>query len=404
MAYRTMRSSFHEGKVRPEDELASRLALPGTTRLGFALDGDELFFTTCDDVYGLLLKAARLDKDIALLVRSLPPEAVNHYIDSSLIDEIVLTNDIEGVYSSRREISELLDSLGKHAGKRRFRGLVQKYIILSSSQTVPLQTCEDIRALYDDLVLDEVIDEKKSNEPDGELFRAGTAEVFDGAGRVIHSGTYPESRIAEELKRALAVLNDESIEPLVRVSVFHYLFGYIHPFYDGNGRANRFISSYVISRHYEPIVGLRLSYAVKENISKYYGAFSTCEHKLNKGDLTPFVIAFCEIVVKAMTSMCDSLVERKAGLVKYTNKLDELPECGNPRVREIAEALVVATLFSPNGLTADQLGNSFGVSRQTVYKRVDPLGNAGVLVKTKIGRKTFYTLDFKALDKSAVLR
>lgn len=180
----------------------------------------------------------------------------------------MLTNDIEGVYSSRREISEVLDSLSKRVGKRRFRGLVQKYVMLSSGQAVSLQTCEDIRALYDDLVLDEVVDAKKSNEPDGELFRAGTVDVFDGAGRVIHLGTYPERRIVEELGKALAILNDGSIEPLAHVSVFHYLFGFIHPFYDGNGRTNRFISSYVISRHYEPIVGLRLSYAIKENISK----------------------------------------------------------------------------------------------------------------------------------------
>lgn len=399
MAYKTMRSSFHEGKVRPEDELASRLALPGTRRLGFALDEDELFYTMCDDVYGLLLRASRLDKEIALLVQALPTLAIDHYIDSSLIDEIVLTNDIEGVYSSRREISEVLDSLSKRVGNSRFRGLVQKYVMLSSGQAVSLQTCEDIRALYDDLVHDEVVTAKKSNEPDGELFRAGTVDVFDGAGRVIHSGAYPESSIIEELERALTILNDESIEPLVRVSVFHYLFGFIHPFYDGNGRTNRFISSYVISRYYEPIAGLRLSYAVKENISKYYGAFSTCEHKLNRGDLTPFVIAFCEIVVRAMTSMRDSLVERKANLEKYTNRLDELPECGNPRVREIAEALVTATLFSPNGLTADQLSNLFGVSRQTVYKRVDSLENAGVLVRTKVGRKTFCTLDLEVLDK-----
>lgn len=399
MAYKTMRSSFHEGKVRPEDELASRLALPGTRRLGFALDEDELFYTMCDDVYGLLLRASRLDKEIALLVQALPTLAIDHYIDSSLIDEIVLTNDIEGVYSSRREISEVLDSLSKRVGNSRFRGLVQKYVMLSSGQAVSLQTCEDIRALYDDLVHDEVVTAKKSNEPDGELFRAGTVDVFDGAGRVIHSGAYPESSIIEELERALTILNDESIEPLVRVSVFHYLFGFIHPFYDGNGRTNRFISSYVISRYYEPIAGLRLSYAVKENISKYYGAFSTCEHKLNRGDLTPFVIAFCEIVVRAMTSMRDSLVERKANLEKYTNRLDELPECGNPRVREIAEALVMATLFSPNGLTADQLSNLFGVSRQTVYKRVDSLENAGVLVRTKVGRKTFCTLDLEVLDK-----
>lgn len=73
-------------------------------------------------------------------------------------------------------------------------------------------------------------------------------------------------------------------------------------------------------------------------------------------------------------------------------------------MREIAEALVTATLFSPNGLTADQLSNLFGASRQTVYKRVDSLDNAGILVKTKIGRKTFCTLDLEALDKSTAPR
>lgn len=115
--------------------------MPSTKRLGFALDGDELLFTMSDNVYSLPLKAARLDKEIALLVRALPPGAVNHYIDSSLIDEIVFTNDIEGVRSSRREISEVLDSLSKRVGKRRFRGLVQKYVMLSSGQAVSLQTC-----------------------------------------------------------------------------------------------------------------------------------------------------------------------------------------------------------------------------------------------------------------------
>lgn len=61
---------------------------------------------------------------------------------------------------------------------------------------------------------------------------------------------------------ALMILADEAIPALVRVSVFHFLFAYIHPFYDGNGRTNRFISSYVLSRSFSPIVGYRLSYSV----------------------------------------------------------------------------------------------------------------------------------------------
>ena len=91
------------------------------------------------------------------------------------------------------------------------------------------------------------------------------------------------------------ILADEAIPALVRVSVFHFLFAYIHPFYDGNGRTNRFISSYVLSRSFSPIVGYRLSYSVKERIEKYYKGFSICEHPLNKGRYN----AFCDFLFGA---------------------------------------------------------------------------------------------------------
>lgn len=89
------------------------------------------------------------------------------------------------------------------------------------------------------------------------------------------------------MNRALSILSDAELPVLVRVSVFHFMFAYIHPFYDGNGRTNRFISSYALSHSFNPIVGYRLPYSVKERIEKYYKGFSLCEHPLNRGDLTP---------------------------------------------------------------------------------------------------------------------
>ena len=110
------------------------------------------------------------------------------------------------------------------------------------------------------------------------------------------------------------ILADEAIPALVRVSVFHFLFAYVHHFYNGNGRTNRFISSYVLSRSFSPIVGYRLSYSVKERIEKYYKGFSICEHPLNKGDITPFVISFSGLVDDAMESMLDSLRVKQSDL------------------------------------------------------------------------------------------
>ncbi|MGN0060434.1 MAG: Fic family protein [Coriobacteriales bacterium] len=214
---------------------------------------------------------------------------------------------------------------------------------------------------------------------------------------MVHSGVHPESLIIEDLEKSLRLLNDDTIEPLVRAAVFHYLFGYIHPFYDGNGRVNRFISSYVLSRHYEPIVGLRLSFAIKEHISAYYKAYETCEHALNRGDLTPFVIAFCEIAVAAMESMKSSLAERLDSLDKYSRLIEHSRVCADRQTREVALNIVSATLFSAYGLTPAQLAQLLCVSRQTVYKRVEPLKAAGWLVTAKVGRKTYYTLDLDRL-------
>ena len=144
--------------------------------------------------------------------------------------------------------------------------------------------------------------------------------VINEAGIPIHDGINPEARIIEEMDQALDVLNDESREPLLRLLFSTSFLVTYTLFYDGNGRTNRFISSYLISRQYEPIVGLGISYAVKQEIEKYYKAFSRCEHPLNRGDITPFVIAFSEICVNAMCNLRDALTEKKSQMDMYLHR------------------------------------------------------------------------------------
>lgn len=62
---------------------------------------------------------------------------------------------------------------------------------------------------------------------------------------------------------ALNILNDKEIPFLIRVIIFHYFFGYLHPFYDGNGRTARFIFSYYLAKEFDEIIALRLSIIIK---------------------------------------------------------------------------------------------------------------------------------------------
>lgn len=93
----------------------------------------------------------------------------------------------------------------------------------------------------------------------------------------------PEEKINLMMTQALNILNDRDIIPILRIAIFHYLFGYIHPFYDGNGRTSRFISSYLLSKELNTLTGFGLSYAIKENISQYYKGFKTVNEKKIKG-------------------------------------------------------------------------------------------------------------------------
>ena len=93
-----------------------------------------------------------------------------------------------------------------------------------------------------ELVLDEVVAGDPNHVSMGNLFRTSPVSVIDAAQRPICHGVEPEAGIIELMDRALSILNNDELPVLVRVSVFHFMFAYAHPFYDGNGCTNWFIS------------------------------------------------------------------------------------------------------------------------------------------------------------------
>ncbi len=396
MEYRDLRKLFHNPGTDEEAIFEERFSDSRTVHLEMSIKGSPAFVYMAPELYENAIAAARLDKEILKLELALPERALANYRNSCLIDEIVITNEIEGVHSTRREIGDVLERLEHNDRNGRFLGIVQKYALLQARPNIPLETCQDIRNLYDDLVLEEVRAADPGNVPDGRYFRSKETHVVNQAGIVVHNGIEPEREIIREMELALRLLNDDSVEPLVRIAVFHFLFGFIHPFYDGNGRTSRFISSYCISQHFEPLAGLNISYAIKENIEKYYKGFSICEHQLNRGDLTPFAISFTDIIVDAMRKLRDSLSERR---IDFEHALALIESRVPEQSRHVAETLAAASLFTFDGVNIDGLSAEEGLSKQTLYKKLTPLQSNGLVTAEKIGRKLFYKLDLDRLSE-----
>ena len=163
MAYKELKKLYYGDQEIYRETYMQRFSSDNTVRLGFDIAGYQAFFVQCDDVINLTYQILKLDKDIYKLRVKLPEVALEQYSKRCLIDEIVITNNIEGVYSSRKEIGAALSILEEQSirkGKKpAFLGLVNKYKKLLSHDEVPLQTCQDIRDIYDEIVLEEVVSE-----------------------------------------------------------------------------------------------------------------------------------------------------------------------------------------------------------------------------------------------------
>lgn len=370
-----------------------------TQHLDMKIGDWPAFFVVTPEIYTLMLSIQKTDKKILSVCHRLPGIAIEQFSKRCLIDEIMLTNGIEGVHSTRREIDGVLVELGKNNRRKRFYGLVQKYVMLQEGEDFPLATCQDIRKIYDDLVLKEVVEDDPQNKPDGKVFRKGPVDVTTATQKVIHQGLYPEEKIIAAMGKALDYLGDGSVELLHRICVFHYLLGYIHPFYDGNGRLNRFISSYMLGKELHPILGYRLSYTINQNISGYYKAYKVCNQPKNRGDLTPFVEMFLKIIEESIRQLLSALKERAAALTHYKQIAERLPNGTRESYSQLYFVLIQAELFSENGISTGELLEFMGVSRATLRRQLQEIEKAGLLKVSPCGHAKHYSIDLDQVDK-----
>lgn len=399
MAYKDLKTLYYGNNENYAKEYMNRFNSEETIKLNFFIGENQAFFIQNAEVWKIAFNIAKLDKKIGELCNELPGVAINQYSRKCLIDEIVITNKIEGVHSSRKEIGEALDILesqSKNKGKhRRFLSLVNKYLKLIKHENISLETCRDIRNIYDEVFLDEVINENPSNAPDGEYFRKDVVAVHSETDKVIHTGLTPESKIIDSITQALSFLNDESVEALFRICIFHYLIEYIHPFYDGNGRLGRFILSYGISKTLTPLISFRISETIKENIKAYYKAFKTCNDQRNLGDVTPFLLMQLEMIFSAMKELENSLNEKLATWNKYEEAIQK--QSNNPELLRLYSFLIQAALFSEKGISMMDLQQNMKSSIYMIKKLMCKIPEDMIVVKTK-NKYKYYSVNLEKLN------
>ena len=380
-----------EAAVLAERLYSSVSSIPSDMKIG----ANPAFMIYCDEMLHELQAIRSMNLEINLLSEALPTVALHQFINQAIIEEIHQTNEMENVQSTRKEIKDEMRVIQNGKKGKRFDGMIRKYKLLLDNKQIPLLSCQDIRDLYDSFVLDEVIREKPSDVPDGLFFRKEPVSVVR-YNNTIHEGVFPESALNEAMEQALFLLNNEDYDSLIRLAAFHYLFGYIHPFYNGNGRMTRFISSYCLSANrIHVLVALRLSYVIKSHRAQYYSMFKTTNDPRNFGDITCFVIDFLRFIHEACIQVLAFLQEKKSLIEHYESIIQDLKL--NYDAKQLLFVLAQVSICESDSLTKTEM---IQINKTSYYLLNKHLGELKpYLIISEQGKKSLtYRADLQKLD------
>lgn len=132
-------------------------------------------------------------------------------------------------------------------------------------------------------------------EEAGQL-RTAPVGVINQDGRVIHVAP-PANMVGDLMSQLFDWVSTSKTHMLIKSSVFHYEFEFIHPFRDGNGRMGRLWQT-VLLANWKPIFRwIPIESIIKDNQEEYYKAItlSTSEGKSNR-----FIVFMLGVIKSAL--------------------------------------------------------------------------------------------------------
>ena len=328
--------------------------------------------------------------------------AIKEIINKILSNELDKTNKIEGIETIKSEIySSLKDDKKSSKKNNKLEGIIKKYKDIMEKNFKDAQHIDSLssfRKIYDEMFEDF---EKSGNyKLDGKYFRKDIVKVINGLGNTIHIGINGEEAIEKNMENLIQFMNRKDIPFLVKASITHFFFEYIHPFYDGNGRFGRYLLSLYLARKLDILTAFSLSYSISKNLDDYYKSFVEVEDVNNYGEITFFV----ENILKTIKSGQEMIIELlNDSVMKFKHSMEIL----NELTKDLSEKEnIMLQIYLQNYLFNDfeeitnvELSYIIGdLTQQTINKYTQELEKKGYLLKIK-QRPLTYTLADKITDR-----
>jgi Fic family protein len=198
---------------------------------------------------------------------------------------------------------------------------------------------------------------------------------------------YTPPQYPEEIKSLMANLekfiNDRSLcdfDPLVKMSVIHFQFESIHPFYDGNGRTGRIINIlYLIREKLQDLPILYLSKYIIRNKPDYYRLLQEVRETGNWEEWLLFMIRGIETTAR---ETIDLILKIRELMMHYKNTLR--------RNYKFYSQDLLNNLFKHPYTKIEFIQRDLNVSRITAANYLNQLAGDNLLTKKKLGTGNYY--------------
>ena len=331
-----------------------------------------------------------------------PQIAIKEIINKILSNELYKTNKIEGIETVKSEIhSSLKDDKKSSKKNNKLEGIIKKYKDIMENNfedTEHIDSLSSFRKIYDEMFEDF---EKSGNyKLDGKYFRKDIVKVINGLGNIIHIGVNGEEAVEKNIESLIEFMNRKDIPFLVKASIVHFFFEYIHPFYDGNGRFGRYLLSLYLARKLDNLTAFSISYSISRNLDDYYKSFVEVEDVTNYGEITFFVGNILKTIKNGQEMIIELLNDSVMRFKHSMEILDELTKELSEKENIILQIYLQNYLFNDfEELTNVELTSIIGdLTQQTINKYTQELEKKGYLVKIK-QRPLTYALSEKITEK-----
>lgn len=147
--------------------------------------------------------------------------------------------------------------------------------------------------------------------------RSGQVGVYNQEGKVVHLAP-PADFVPQQLGQLFDWVKNSNANMLIKSSVFHYEFEFIHPFNDGNGRTGRLWQTALLASWKPIFAWIPIESIIKDNQEDYYNAITL---STSQGKSNIFIEFMLDVINKAIK---DIITDTRNHYNHINNQITEL--------------------------------------------------------------------------------